>query len=328
MKWIQARVEIPRPDDVFLAMELVSDLFMELGFQGVEQESTIADPNLDWADGVGQIPEIDAVMGYFAKNDRLPHWKNGLEAGLTRLREFHHIHTLLRYTEMDEEDWANSWKIHFRPERITKKIVVRPTWYAYTPRSGDIVLDIDPGMAFGTGTHPTTSLCAEMLEHYIQGEEQVLDVGTGSGILAIAAAKLGAGFVLATDMDPVAVEVARANLELNHIPPAQAAVRQGDLVSGIISGGKNGEKDGKEAPGGGDGPFDVVAANILADVILRLLAYLPRLLTPGGLFIASGIITEKRDLVISRMTEKGFQAHDIREKEGWVCIAGRLAGQP
>jgi len=169
-----------------------------------------------------------------------------------------------------EEDWANEWKKYFKPVRVGKNIMIKPTWEAAVLQEGDLVIEIDPGMAFGTGTHPTTVLCLEALEKYVQPEQLVYDIGTGSGILAVAAAKLGAE-VQAGDIDSLAVRIAKENISLNKVED-RVKVEAGDLGEVFID------------------QADIVIANIIADVIIELLPQLPSLLKPGGLFIASGII--------------------------------------
>ncbi len=305
MKWIQAKVVFDFKDRE-LATELISDIFYSLDLQGVVVESTEPDPDADWADGVQNIPEVDSVSGYFARNIQYEEKIAGLEAGLARLQEDAGIKTRLAYIEVDEEDWAESWKEYFWPEKISDGIVVKPTWRDYTPKNNEIIIEIDPGMAFGTGTHATTALCIRAIEKYLNPGESLLDVGTGSGILMIAAQKLGAGKLSGVDMDAVAVEVAEKNLRLNGVSPEHFVLKTGNLADVVH------EKS------------DVVVANILTEVILVLLDDLHRVLRTGGLFIASGIIVEKRDRVVEKMTRLGFTVKEIMEKDGWVVIVARF----
>ena len=176
----------------------------------------------------------------------------------------------LSYKELDEEDWAEAWKAFFEPLKVGKKIVVKPTWCNYTADPGDIVLELDPGMAFGTGTHPTTALCIRLIEDYIHLGDSFLDIGTGSGILMIAAARLGAGFVCGLDKDTVAVRVAAYNLRLNGLNPRHYSLRTGNLLEGI--------KD----------KYNLITANIFTHVILELLDDLPRALNAGASSSARG----------------------------------------
>jgi len=304
MKWTEVKVIFEHPDKD-LAADLISDIFYGFGLQGVAVESTVADENADWADGAEKIPDADSVSAYFPKDERFADSLRKIRVELDRLSAESGICTRILFQEMDEEDWAESWKEYFWPEKVGKKIVVKPTWREYLPESGEIVVEIDPGMAFGTGTHPTTSLCIQLIEKYLHSGDSLLDIGTGSGILLIAAAKLGAGNLQGIDNDPVAVEIARKNLLLNHTAPEKFAVMTGHLAEKVQQ------------------QFDIVIANILTDVILELLDSVPPLLCENGIFICSGIISENREKVTQKMQNLGFEIAEVREKESWVGIAGR-----
>ncbi len=303
MKWIEVKVIFEHTDRE-LACDLISDIFYSFGLQGVAVESTVPDEDADWADGVEKIPDADSVSAYFPKDGRFDDSLGKIKTELDRLAAEPGIATRILFREMDEEDWAESWKEYFWPEKVGKKIVVKPTWRDYVLNPGEIVLEIDPGMAFGTGTHPTTSLCIQLIEKYLHTGDSVLDIGTGSGILLIAAAKLGAGNLQGIDNDPVAVDIARKNLLINHIPEDRFTVMTGNLAEKVHQ------------------QFDLVIANILTDVILKLLDSVPGLLHEKGIFICSGIISENREKVTQKMERLGFEIAEIREKEGWVGIAG------
>lgn len=307
MKWTQVKVIFEYPDAA-LAADLISDLFYGLGLSGVVVESPEMSPEEGWGEDALPRPEADSVSGYFpgtAEGDRMI---RDLEAGVLELGRRTGITTRILHQEIDEEDWAESWKAYFWPEKISDKIVVKPTWRAYAPASPEeVVLEIDPGMAFGTGTHPTTALCIQLIEAWLAPGRRFLDVGTGSGILMIAAGKLGAGPMVGVDRDGVAVEVARKNLAHNGIGPDRARVVAGDLLACV------------------DERFDLVAANILSEVILVLLDDIRRVLSPGGVLVCSGIISENREKVTQKMAALGFEILEVREKEGWVAIAGRWA---
>jgi ribosomal protein L11 methyltransferase len=184
--------------------------------------------------------------------------------------------------------------------------VVKPTWCKYRTGADDIVVELDPGMAFGTGTHPTTALCIKMIEKHLRRGDSFLDVGTGSGILMIAAARLGAGKLCGIDKDEVAVEVAGKNLKLNRIDPNCYRLAAGDLVAEI------------------NGPFQFVVANIFSHVILELLQDIKGVLEAEGMLVCSGIIAENQQSVISEMERIGFEILDKEIEEEWVAIAGRL----
>ena len=203
-----------------------------------------------------------------------------------------------------EEDWADSWKQYYKPIKTGKKLVIVPIWEEYTPEEGETVVLMDPGMAFGTGTHETTRLCAGFVEKYTTEGCSVLDVGCGSGILAIAAAKVGAGTCFACDIDPVAVRVAKENTELNSTPNVKCAVS--DLLKQV-------EKV--------DGGYNVIVANIVADIIIRLAPDVGEYLADGGVFIVSGIIEERADEVLTALDAAGYKVEDERYENGWYAAA-------
>ncbi len=205
-----------------------------------------------------------------------------------------------------EEDWADSWKQYYKPIKTGKKLVIVPVWEKYEPKDGEITVLMDPGMAFGTGTHETTRLCASLLEKYVKSGDRMLDVGCGSGILAICAAKLGAAECFACDIDPVSVRIARENAALNETPNVRCEVS--DLLKSV------------EAPEGG---FDICTANIVADIIIRLAPDIAPYLAPHALFIVSGIIVERRDEVVSALSANGFEIVDDATENGWYCAAVR-----
>ncbi len=212
----------------------------------------------------------------------------------------------LRVSRKQEDDtqWKDKWKEYFKPARIAENIVVKPTWESYERQGDEKVIEIDPGMAFGTGTHETTSLCVKMLEKYQKESDKVLDVGCGSGILSIAAALLGAEDVLGVDIDPVAVEVAAENIELNGVANV-AKAQYGDLTKGI------------------DYKADIVVANLMADLVMMLSEDVARHMQPGGLFISSGILVEKEVQVTEHLRSQGFGIVEVREDGGWCCIVCR-----
>lgn len=212
----------------------------------------------------------------------------------------------LRVSKKQEDDtqWKDKWKEYFKPARIAENIVVKPTWESYERQGDEKVIEIDPGMAFGTGTHETTSLCVKMLEKYQKESDKVLDVGCGSGILSIAAALLGAEDVLGVDIDPVAVEVAAENIELNGVANV-AKAQYGDLTKGI------------------DYKSDIVVANLMADLVMMLSEDVARHMQPGGLFISSGILVEKEVQVTEHLRSQGFGIVEVREDGGWCCIVCR-----
>jgi ribosomal protein L11 methyltransferase len=269
----------------------------------------VEDPDLEPPEGWGEDalpkPEHHSVTGYFPQNESLAPSRLKLEQGLAVMKQTQGIFCHILYREVDEEDWAESWKAYFWPEKITDILVVKPTWREYAPAAGEMIIEIDPGMAFGTGAHPTTAMCARMIQDYLKPGDAFLDVGTGSGILMVAAARLGASRLFGTDMDTLACEIARQNLLLNGIDPDRFCVKSGNLVDTVTE------------------TFQLVSANILSEVVLMLLDDVQQTLVPGGILICSGIIEANQDKVIDKMKATGFRILDIQRKEGWVAIAGK-----
>ena len=306
MHWIETRITFSGVD-AELAVDLIADLFYALGAKGVVVDDPHLEPDEGWGADAVPRPEQPAVTGYLPADARLEAQQAALAQGLAELARVHPLRCTITYTRIDEQDWAESWKAFFWPEKITSAIVVKPTWRDYTAQPHETVIEIDPGMAFGTGTHPTTAMCVQLLETYMQRGGSVLDVGTGSGILLIAAAKLGATAGLGVDADPVAVTVARENLDLNGIDSARFPVREGTLAQAV------------------DQRFDMVVANILADVVIDLLDDIGRVLAPGGVVICSGIIETRRPDVERKMAEQGLELIDRLQRQEWVALCGRLA---
>lgn len=203
---------------------------------------------------------------------------------------------------VSEEDWADSWKQYYKPIKTGNKIVIVPVWEKYDAKPGELTVLMDPGMAFGTGTHETTRLCAAMLEKYTKPGDRMLDVGCGSGILAICASKLGAKECFACDIDPVAVRIANENAEINKTPNVRAEVS--DLLKQV------------PMPAGG---YDVIAANIVADVIIRMAPDIGAFMGDGCRLIVSGIIVERADETVSALDKAGLKVIDSVRENGWYC---------
>jgi ribosomal protein L11 methyltransferase len=215
-------------------------------------------------------------------------------------------------SETEDKDWINNWKTYFKPFRASKDIVIKPTWEEYQKeKESDILIEIDPGIAFGTGSHETTKLCIQALDQYVKEGDSVLDVGCGSGILSIAALKLGAKHATAIDIDEVAVKVAAENMAVNHIPENAYTLFDGDLLTNQYI---------KVRAGIG---HDIVVANILADVIIPLTGMIRPHLKAGGLYITSGIIDTKEAEVQKALTDAGFQILQTNHLGEWCCILAK-----
>lgn len=308
------------------AIEMISNFLHENGADGVTiEESGTLNKQRDTSFGqwyetpLNDIPEGQAVIqGYFHEQSDLTAITESIRPRIDELREFgidpgdYQITSRL----VDDEDWANNWKQYFKPTRISETLTIKPTWESYEASPGEKIIKIDPGMAFGTGTHPTTSLCLQTLESYIHGGEEVIDVGTGSGILSVGAKLLGAGKVLALDLDPVAVTSAAQNVELNGFEN-DVEVKLSDLL-GVLNGSvEDGDCLGVSVP------VDLVVANILAEIILLFTDDVYNALKPGGIYISSGIYEGKEGLVEEGLLKSGFEIVEKRREEKWSAIVAR-----
>lgn len=213
---------------------------------------------------------------------------------------------IVELSYVDEEDWANEWKNYYKPTKIGEKIVVKPTWEEYEAGDEDLIIELDPGMAFGTGTHETTSMCIRELEKYVKPESKVFDIGCGSGILAIAAAKLGARDVLAVDLDEVAVKVSKENIELNNVSKSVKALH-GNLMEVVTD------------------KADIVVANIIADIIKLLAKDIKNFMKDDAVFISSGIIHAKVDEVKEALVSNGLEIVHVESLGEWNAIVSKIA---
>ena len=215
---------------------------------------------------------------------------------------------------VDEEDWANNWKAYFKPMQIGEKLLVCPSWEEVPEGSTGAVLRIDPGMAFGSGTHHTTRMCLELLEKLISPDMRVADLGCGSGILSIAASLMGARETYAIDIDPVAAKVAEENAALNGIDMDKYFIRTGDILT---------DAEFKKDIAGEK--FDIVMANIVANIIIAFAPVVPQLIKDGGMFIASGIIDDRLDEVTAALRENGLKIIEVRKGEDWRALLAEKA---
>ncbi|HBH0595328.1 TPA: 50S ribosomal protein L11 methyltransferase [Clostridioides difficile] len=207
--------------------------------------------------------------------------------------------------QVNEADWANAWKAYYKPTKVGQRVVVKPTWEDYAMQEGDLIIELDPGMAFGTGTHETTSMCIRELEKYVNKDSKVFDIGCGSGILAIVAAKLGAKEVVAVDLDEVAVKVAKENVLENKVEKS-VSVMHGNLTDVI--------KD----------KADVIVANIIADIIKILAKDVQNFMKEDAIFISSGIILDKVEEVKESLIENGFEIVEVQKLGEWSAIVSKL----
>jgi ribosomal protein L11 methyltransferase len=301
MEWIETRVSIDFAD-CDQAVDLISTIFYDLGLKGVVIEDPELIPDEAWGEDAVGPPDTCCVSGYFPDAGSTREKINSFEQRLRVMERDIGFHCKIEYRRIDEENWAESWKAFFWPEKITRQITVKPTWRSYEPGQGELVVEIDPGMAFGTGTHPTTAMCIHLIEQYLKNGDAFLDIGTGSGILMVAAAKLGAATVYGIDNDEMAVEIAEKNLFINNVPKERFQLKIGHLLDGVQE------------------RFDLVAANILSQEILILLDSVIKNLSATGIFICSGIIEKNCEGIVEKIKTQGFNLLEIRKKNGWVAI--------
>lgn len=294
-------LSIDDPDD----MEDILNKKHEYGWDYIEDELK---ENLDREPTVAvyfdDTPEDRETIQQI--KDEVAQLKQQVEAGaFGEGADFGRLHVV--DTVVDDEDWKDKWKEFFKPTKITDRLVVKPTWEEYEPAEGEVVIQIDPGMAFGTGTHETTSLCLKLMEKYLGDtpeDKKVLDVGCGSGILAIGAALLGSRDILGVEIDQDAVNVAIENVELNQVSDAVKVI-QGDLTKGI------------------DYKGDIIVANLMADLVMMLSESAMAHMEKGGVFISSGILVEKKEIVSEAIKAAGFEIIEIAEDGEWCAIAAR-----
>lgn len=311
MKWSEFSIHTTNE-----AIEPISHILHEAGASGV----VIEDPfelTKERQDQFGEIYQLNPddypeegviVKAYLPVNSFLGETVDAIKESINNLI----IHNIdiginkVTISEVNEEEWATAWKKYYHPVKISEKFTIVPTWEIYTPVSSDeLIIELDPGMAFGTGTHPTTVMCIQALERSVRPGDRVIDVGTGSGVLSIAAAMLGAEDVRAFDLDEVAVTSARLNIKLNKVSD-KVTTSQNNLLDGVE-----------------ENCADVVVANILAEVILRFTDDVARVVKPGGTFIASGIIQLKKDQVKEGLIQSGFEIMETILMEDWVAIIAK-----
>ena len=285
--WIEVRVEVPSA-----LVEAVANFLIESGSPGVVQEKVTG------KSGTGK----ERVVAYFHTPRSFPVQRKRIRKYLSSLAPPAGSWSF-RCRALREEKWAEAWKVNFKPLRVTPKMVVKPPWEKYSRKAGEMVIEIDPGMAFGTGTHSTTRMCLQALEVLIPSSvhpPSVLDFGTGSGILAIAAQKLGAKEIVAVDFDPAAIRNARKNAIANRL--------QGRIDFRVGSGQSL------------RGRFGIVVANLLPQELLHAADFLARRVSPAGYLVLSGILKKQEKEIASTFAEKGLKIHVSKAGRGWICM--------
>lgn len=310
MKWSEFSIHTSNE-----AVDAISNILHEAGASGVVIEDSF-DLEKPREQVFGEIYALDPVdfpvngvivKAYLPLNSFLGETVEEIKQAINNLANFNLDLGSNKVTtcEVDDEDWSTSWKKYYHPVKISNRFTIVPTWEDYQPvESDELIIELDPGMAFGTGTHPTTVMSLQALEKHVNNEVDVIDVGTGSGVLAIGAALLGAKTVHALDLDEVAVRSAIENVELNKVSD-KIEVVQGDLLDTV-----------KE-------PAEVVVANILAEIILTFVDDAFTIVKPGGIYITSGIIEGRKEDVKNALIDAGFEIDEVMMMEDWVTIVSR-----
>ncbi|NLY78071.1 MAG: 50S ribosomal protein L11 methyltransferase [Tissierellia bacterium] len=311
MKWVEVRINTTTE-----AEEIVCSIMYDLGvtglaiedpndilaFQQTEENWDFIDPDL-----INQDYEGVTIKAYFPESEDITDKLDMVRDRIERipLRETGKSLGQVTVSEVYEKDWSETWKKYYKPVRIGKRIVIKPTWEEYEKEDEDIVIELDPGMAFGTGTHETTILCIEALEKYMNEGALVYDVGCGSGILSVVAARLGARKVIGIDIDELCVKVSKENISINGVEDL-VEVRKGNLLDSVN------EK------------ADIIVSNIIAEVIINMVPDLKAYINDDGIFIASGIITEKLSSVMDALRNNGFNIVEEKIINDWAVVIAKL----
>ena len=311
MKWVEVRINTTTE-----AEEIVCSIMYDLGvtglaiedpndilaFQQTEENWDFIDPDL-----INQDYEGVTIKAYFPDSEDITDKLDMVRDRIERipLRETGKSLGQVTVSEVYEKDWSETWKKYYKPVRIGKRIVIKPTWEEYEKEDEDIVIELDPGMAFGTGTHETTILCIEALEKYMNEGALVYDVGCGSGILSVVAARLGARKVIGIDIDELCVKVSKENISINGVEDL-VEVRKGNLLDSVN------EK------------ADIIVSNIIAEVIINMVPDLKAYINDDGIFIASGIITEKLSSVMDALRNNGFNIVEEKIMNDWAVVIAKL----
>ncbi len=291
----QIKVTVKKEDsDTATAVMTAMDFF---GGLMIEDFSDIDTCPWDYVDEelLAKDKTVVSISGYMETNENVVAVTEQLKIMLPQ-------DALVEVISINEDDWANNWRKYYHPIHVGKNLVIKPSWIDYEKQENEIIVELDPGMAFGTGTHETTRMCMAHLEKYIDENSRVLDVGCGSGILSITSLLIGAKEVMGVDIDPVAVKVAIENGEMNNFKEPRYTIKRGNLVD---------EAQGK---------YDVIVANIIADVIIGVCGDVKQFIADEGVFISSGIIVDRRDDVKKAFDEAGYTIIDEVNEGEWVSF--------
>ncbi len=308
MSWIELQIQTTNE-----AIEPITNILSEAGINGVEIDEgwTNADEEKMYVDELGRMMPVQhtdphhptMIKAYLVQNEHVEKHIEELKESISHLVNYgiNLGPCTFKTEEVFEENWATAWEKYYKPVHVTDTLTVTPTWEEYEARDDEIVVELDPGMAFGTGTHETTTLCMKALEKYLTPEDVVIDVGCGSGILSITSVKLGAKHVYAYDLDEVAVKSTIENIAINDCEE-QVTVKHQDLLTDVHQ------------------QVDVVVSNILAEIIIKVTPDVGSVLKQDGIFIASGIIESKLTEVTQVLEENGFTIIEVQHDEHWVSV--------
>lgn len=314
MDWLEVRIHTTNE-----AIEPIINVLTEVGTDGVVIEDSF-DLVKEKTSPFGEIYELDPkdfpetgvyIKTYIPDTESRDQTIVLIEERINNLRQYGIDigENRIIYNHVDEEEWSTAWKKYYKPVQVSERITIKPTWEEYEPTLADeLIIELDPGMAFGTGTHGTTKLCLQQLEKYIQPNDHVLDVGCGSGVLSIAALKLGANHVDAYDLDEIAVKSTLENAQLNNIA-GSLTVKKNNLLETVNQ------------------KADIIVSNILAEVIVLFVKDAWANLREGGLFLTSGIIEKKKQLVLDELKLVGFTIIEEKELDGWISITAQKNGR-
>ena len=301
MNWIKVKVDYVSDNLEETKVKLIN-MFDEIGIKQIEVIDYFSENELDYNANFSIKNDVWSIIGYIVDN-RFANTK--LNIIFNNLKGFQNENTEFMYeiytAKCSDEDWQDEWKKYFHTVNITDNIVIKPSWDEYEPESNEIVIEIDPGLAFGTGTHETTSLCVEFLEKYVKGKEKLLDIGCGSGILMLIGKKLGVKKVIGIDIDEKVRDVVLENFSKNGIND-DFEVIIGNLVDDV------------------NGKYDLVVSNILVDVLEKLLEDIEKILEKGATVIFSGILNEKEEAFVKKAENYNLEQIDRKEKNNWVSL--------
>lgn len=307
MKFIRVVAQFDAKN-LFLAEELICDIFFSFNLKGVICDIPIDEPDEGFGTHTLVQPEIFSITGFLPLLDSSDIILEQIKKRSAALADLD-ITVDVKTETVDEKDWSEAWKDYFEVTRVTDRITIKPEWKAYDPQKDEMIIHLDPGMAFGTGTHPTTAMCIQLIETFLVPGSTFLDIGTGSGILMIAAQKLGAGHMTGIDTDEIAVDVTEKNLVKNQISP-----KEFDLFCTPLD-------------QTGPGPYDFIAANIIAQVIVAILPDISKRMTDKTIAVLSGIIKDRQADVVTALDVHNLRVVHEQRSDEWVALAIQKTGK-